>query len=444
MSLQQVPPIAAETVPSLRTGLRAPVIAIYLVILCGILAITVWAATAPLSEGAAMSGRVAVESNRQVVQHLEGGIVEAILVRDGSVVAAGDVLIRLSGVRALSQLQGLQERLYAVMARRARLLAERDEAAEIDFPTRLLVAAKEPVIADQVRTQQLSFASRRATRDGQVAILNQRLDQLSRQRDGLNAQLSSAETQLAKIEEELAGLRRLYAQGLAPKTRLLALERAGADLTGRRGQLVAEIARNDVAAGETRLQIDQVMNTFAAGVMSDLEQVEQDLATLETQITAAQDQMTRTEIRAPVAGVVTNLAIHTVDAVIAPGAPLLDIVPQDQPLVIEAMVPPVDIDKVRPGEETEVRFSAFSLRKTPSVFGTVQRVSADLVNAGPDVPAYYLARVSVSSEEMTRLGGLEIVPGMPVEVIVNTGERTVLDYFVRPLVDMFARSLKEE
>jgi HlyD family type I secretion membrane fusion protein len=436
--------LAGTVRPPLYRSLGGPILWIYAVVVLGLGGFTLWAASAPLFGGAMMPGRVAVDTNRQSVQHLEGGIIDEILVRDGSVVAAGDLLIRLHDVRAQANLQVLRDRLHASLAQRARLLAERDHAETIEFPDRLLAQATDPVVAEQIRSQQIAFTSRRDTREGQVSILLQRIEQLGRQRDGLVAQQKSIDLQLATVQKELAGVRRLFAEGLAAQTRLLALERTAADLAGRRGQVISEIARNDVAVGEARLQIDQVGNTFNSDVVQDLERVEREIAEIDEQISAAQDQADRTEIRAPVGGVVVGLTIHTRNGVVAPGARLMDIVPQNQPLVIEAFVSPTDVDKVIAGEEAEIRFTTFSARKTPSVFGSVSIVSADVLNDDKEQQAFYLARITVPEDEIARLGGVRLLPGMPVEVIVRTDERTALDYLVRPLIDMLTRSFKED
>lgn len=436
--------VARATPPTLKQTLRGPILSVYVIVVLGIGGFIAWAATAPLFGGAMMPGRVAVETNRQTVQHLEGGIVAEILVRDGSVVKAGDLLVRLQDIRAQANFQVLRDRLYASLAQRARLLAERDGAESITFPDRLLAAAQDPVVAEQIRAQQISFASRRDTRAGQVSILLQRIEQLGRQREGLVAQQKATQLQIGTVQKELAGLRRLFAEGLAAQTRILALERTAADLNGRLGQIVSDIARNDVAVGEARLQIEQVDNTFRSEVVQDLERVERDIAEVDEQISAAKDQADRTEIRAPIGGVVSGLAIHTVNGVIAPGARLMDIVPQDQPLVVEAFVNPTDVDKVTVGEGAEIRFTTFSARKTPSVFGEVKVVSADVISDPQDKQSFYLARIVVPQDEIERLGGVRLLPGMPAEVIVRTDERTALDYLVRPLIDMLTRSFKED
>ncbi|MFZ2869737.1 HlyD family type I secretion periplasmic adaptor subunit, partial [Zavarzinia sp.] len=436
-------PLAAKP-PTLHGGLRGPVLSIYLIVGLGLGGFLTWTASAPLSGGASMPGRVAVESNRQTVQHLEGGIISEILVKDGDRVAVDQILVRLSDVRVRANLQVLTDRLHASLAQRARLVAERDNAAEVSFPDRLLAAAQSPLVAEQIRAQQIAFTSRRDTKRGQVVILRQRIEQLSRQKEGLQAQLEANKLQIGTINQELTGLRRLFAEGLAPKTRILALERSAADLNGRLGQLISDIARSDVAVGEAQLQIDQVDNTFRSDVVQDLEKVEREIAELEEQRTAALDQMARTEIRAPVAGIVVGLAVHTVNGVIAPGGHILDIVPQDQTLVVEAFVKPEDIDKVQPGETAEVRFSAFSTRTTPSVEGTVDVVSADVLSDPQGKQSYYLARIVVAEDQIARLGAARLVPGMPAEVIVNTGNRTALEYLLKPVVDMFARSFKED
>ncbi len=431
--------------PALHTALRGPILQLYAVVLFGFVGFLVWASFAPLAGGAVMSGRLAVEGNRKTIQHLEGGIIAEIRVKEGAKVSAGEVLVQLHDVEVRSQLQVLRDRRLATQAQQSRLVAERDGNAALVFPEAVRAAAVGvSAIAEQVAAQERSFVSRRQTRDGQVAILRQRIGQLDRQGEGLSAQLNATEQQIATVRQELTGVRALYAQGLAARTRLLALEREAAQLQGQRGQLVADVAKGEVAKGEAELQIAQVETSFRSDVLQQLEQVERDLAELDERIASAQDQLERSTIRAPIAGRVTGLAVHTIGGVIGPGMPMMDIVPEGEPLILEAYVSPQDVDKVTVGAEAEVRFPTFSHRTTPSLFGTVQVVSADVLTDKEAKTSYYTARITVPQSEIDRLGGLRLLPGMPAEVILRTTERTALDYLLRPAGELLAHAFKED
>lgn len=428
--------------PPLESSVRGPILQLYGVVLFGFVGFLIWAATASLAGGAVMNGRLAVDGNRKTIQHLEGGIVGEILVKEGDEVAAGQILVRLHDVETRSQLQVLQDRRLATQALQSRLIAERDGAPVLTFSPAMRAATG--AIAEQVAAQERSFVSRRQTRDGQVAILRQKIGQLDRQAEGLQAQLSATEQQIVTVRQELTGVRTLYAQGLAARTRLLALERNAAELQGQRGQLISDLAKGEVAKGEAALQIAQVETSFRSDVLQQLEQVERDLAELDERSAAARDQLERTVIRAPLAGRVTGLAVHTIGGVIGPGAPLMDVVPEGEPLILEAYVSPQDVDKVTVGAEAEVRFPTFSHRTTPSLFGKVQVVSADVLTDKEAKTSYYTARITVPQSEIDRLGGLRLLPGMPAEVILRTTERTALDYLVRPMGELLTRAFKED
>lgn len=402
-----------------------------------------WAALAPLNSAVVAHGTVMVDTNHKAVQHLEGGIVRELLVRDGDVVTAGDVLIRLDPTRADANLAIVQGQLDAARALEARLSAERDGADRIGFPETLTGRADDPTVAAIMAQEELVFRSRREARDGQTSILRQRIAQAREQISGLESQRRWNSQQIRLLNDELAGLRSLYEQGYAPRTRILALEREVARLEGESGGHAGDVARIEQSVGEAELQILQLTKSFHEEVATGLSRVHGEILDLTERLTASEDMVRRLDIRAPASGVVANLAVHTVGAVLAPGVTTMEIVPLQDRLVIEAQVLPTDIDDVRAGLPAEVRFVAFVQRTTPPVPGTVISVSPDRIVDQRSGTAFFLARILVGEDDLKLLGGLQILPGMPVDVMIETAERTALDYLVAPLANVFRYSMRE-
>lgn len=403
-----------------------------------------WAATAPLDSAAVAEGSVVVEGRRKTVQHLEGGIVGEILVAEGSRVRPGDPLVRLDATQARSVLEGLRSRRDELSAREARLRAELDRAGAIAFPAELLDRPDEPRVAALLAGQRELFAARRDSLGGQINILEQRKAQLDAEVAALRAQIAGGDRQLGHLGQEAEDVRGLVAKGLERKPRLLALEREIARLEASRGEQEALIARALQRRGEADLQIIDLRNRRNEEAAGELREVQAELAELSERLRAAADVLARSTVVAPTAGVVVDLRVHTEGGVVGPGEPILDIVPADEPLLIEAKVRPLDIDSVRVGLPAEVRLTAFKRRTTPTLSGDVVHVSADSLADPHTGAASYVAHVAIDRGELEAAGGLELHPGMPAEVMIVTGRRTALDYLLAPIEESFARAFREE
>ncbi|QIK36792.1 HlyD family type I secretion periplasmic adaptor subunit [Caldichromatium japonicum] len=403
-----------------------------------------WALLAPLSGAAVAPGVVSVESARKTVRHLDGGIIRAILVREGDRVNEGDVLIQFDDTEASAQLEIARNQYLALRAQEARLIAERDDLPAIQFPEDLLAAKDDQRIAEAITGEERVFQARRKSLRGEQAVLEQRRDQLEEQIKGLEALIASKSKRIALYQEEIEGLKKLFGQGLGDKRLLREYERLAAELEGERGQHQADIAAARVQIGETKLQIDQLKRRFLSDVVKELREVETKLSDLRERMRALAKQLERTVVRAPVGGSVVGLSVHTVGGVVRPGDHLLDIVPEGESMIIEARVHPMDIDRVHPGLEADLRLSALNARTTPVIQGRVLTVSADrLIDPATNLP-YYLARIEVTPEGLVQLHGQRLQAGMPVEAMIKTGERTFFNYLIRPLTDRVAQAFRED
>jgi len=404
-----------------------------------------WSAVALIDSAAVAPGEVTLEAYRQTVQHLEGGIVAKVNVRENDTVKKGDVLIHLDETQARAQLEIIKVQLVTYRLMEARLLAERDDLPGVRFPAGLLAdSAKDARIAEQVDGQTKSFNARQADLKARTGLLNEKISQLKQQIRGMDDQERILERRIDLFSDELNGLRSLLDKGLGDKVRLRALERDKAEVEGQLSSVRNERSRAKLQISETTLQISQTKQENHKNVIAELTDTQARILDAEERERALADTSRRMEITAPVDGRVVGLTVHSAGAVVAPGAKLLDIIPQSDSLLVDARVQLGDIDKVFPGMVARVRFTAFNSRTTPTVNGKVLSVSADrLTDQATNMP-YYLARIQVSPEEMKNLKGLELIPGMPADVMIVTGERTALDYIFRPLLDAFARSFKEE
>lgn len=399
-----------------------------------------WAAIAPLDSAAVAPAVLNVETRRKTVQHLEGGIVAEILVREGEPVAAGQPLLRLDGTQARANLQQLRIRQRALRALEARLVAERDGSEDVRFADAGGDDALASVIADELQV----FAARRRALEGEEAILRNRITQFENEIVGLNGQIAAQRKQLDLIDEELAAQQKLFERKLTGMQRLIELKRERAEIAGSRNQQIAAVARIRQRIAEEQLRILELGTARVNEVVEQLREVRTSLSDLDERILAARDVLARTEITAPLDGVIVDLRVHTVGGVIGAGEPLLDIVPEGERLVAEARVDPIDIDAVSPGLRAQVVLSAFDRRTVAPVEGVVASVSADrLTDARTGVP-YYLARISLPDDALAGTGGLELSPGMQAEVMILTGEQTALGYLVRPFVRSFRRALREQ
>jgi membrane fusion protein, epimerase transport system len=423
--------------------LRPSITAGLIVVVIFVVGLVVWSRLAPLASAAIAPGVVSVESQRKTVQHLEGGIVAEILVAESDKVKAGQIIVRLDQTRARASLERLLTRYYAALARAARLSAERDGRQDVQFGDKLEKANFSTDVNEMLRGETNIFLARQDALRGQANILQQRIAQLSEEIVGLEGQSDAEMTQLELVAQEIDGLKALVRKKLSGKQRLLELQREQAQIAGNRSRHVSAIARVKQNIAEERVKILELSTSRVNEVVEALREVQTLVFDLEERMRTEQDVLKRTEIRAPLAGTVVNLQVHTVGGVIRPGDPLLDIVPSDERLVIDADVKPDDIDSVRPGLAAQVVLTAFDRRNVPPFEGTVVSVSADrLVDPQTGAP-YFRARVQLPEQTAAAHKGLVISPGMQAEVLIVTGARTMMDYMLRPLARGINRSLRE-
>jgi HlyD family secretion protein len=437
-SLLTVPP---TPMPRLRAVRRAGNI-----LLGGfVLGLGAWSVVAPLESAAIASGIVESESSRKTIQHFEGGIVSRILVRDGDVVVAGQTLIQLDSTKARAQLAALQGQLWDAQAREARLLAERDGLDKIAFPAALLAAGgKNPAVATILAGQQKIFETRRGVLQSQITVIHERMSQVGQEIAGLQAQETAAGKRAAIIRDEITTVRMLLEKGLERRPRLLALERESVEIEGRRGDLAASISRAHQVIAESQAHLAKLQNDRHNEIAQLLRETQNHVHELVERVQAAADQLSRTEITAPEDGVVTDLRVRTPGGVIGAGAALMDLVPREDRLIINARLQPEDIDVVHPGLRAEVYLVPYKQRRAPPLKGVVTYVSADsLVDRRTD-QAYFATKIRVEDKRLARLDGVEMIPGMPAQVMIKTGERTVAAYVIAPFLDSFNRAFRED
>jgi HlyD family secretion protein len=403
-----------------------------------------WASTVPISGALIAPGSVVVDSNVKKVQHPTGGVVGEVRVRDGDVVKAGDVVVRLDETVVKASLAIVVKTLNGLWARAARLEAEQRGADKIVFPRMLTDQANDPDVRDVMASETKLFEVRVNGRTGQKAQLRERVTQLDEEIAGLQAQEAAKDKEIALVEKELVGVRQLYDQHLVQLTRLTTLERDAARLAGERAQYIASRAQAKGKITETELQIIQVDKDMVSEVSKDLRETNDKIGEFVERKVTAEDQLRRIDIRAPQDGVVLQSTVHTVGGVITAGDAIMMIVPKADDLSVEAKVNPQDIDKLQVGQKTLLRMSAFNQRTTPELNGVVTRVSADVTTDQRTGQSYYTIRVSMPPEQVARLGDVKIIPGMPVEAFVQTGDRTMLSYLMKPLSDQLMRSFREK
>ena len=416
----------------------------YAVIFLGLGIFGTWAATAPLASGVVAGGTVSVESNRKTIQHLEGGIISEILVKDGEVVQAGDVLMRLDPTQAQGNFAVLQGRFILLQATEARLLAESVDAPEITWPAALKDENAEAVKA-ATDLQSTLFQDRKRTKDGQTAIMKARIEQLNEAVRGLQQQLGSVDQQLESMQSEIDRLTSGQEKGVIGKNQLSQMTRGFLNLKGEQGEITAEIAKLRQTISETELQIVQIRQEFIERAGSELRDIRDQLAEVTERRNVALNVLDRTTVVAPVRGIVQNVRVHTKQGVIRPAEPILDIIPLDDDLIVNAKIRPIDIDSVHVDSEVEVRFSAFSSRTTPAIFGRLTVLSQDVIQPEQQQQEpYYLARIEVDDKDVPLEIRGRLLPGMPADVIVATGDRTFADYILKPLVDSFHKGMREK
>lgn len=404
----------------------------------------VWSVTTTISGAIVANGQIQVEQNRQVVQHPDGGVVATINVEEGQPVKAGDLLLTLDGTMAKSELAIVENQLYELLARRARLEAERDDAEAPVIPADLkAAAAARPEVFELMEGQIKLFAARRDTLARTSEQLKQRAEQTNEQIRGIEAQMAAMDTQLGFVREELVSQKALLQKGLTQSGRVLELQRQEAEMLGRAGELEAAKAE----AEQRVTEIDLEALRLAAQRREDASTQLRDIGSQELELVerrrALSEQITRLDVRAPVSGIVLGLAVTTPRAVVRPADPLLYIIPQDRPLVIEAQVAPIHIDEVRVGQEVRLVFPAFSARTTPELFGLVSKISADAFTDQKSGATFYRAEIVLEAEDMVKLGDRELLPGMPVEAFIKTSDRTPMAFLLKPFTDYFDKAFRE-
>lgn len=439
------PALPEHEPPPYPTNLRPVLLCGWLVIAAVFGGFGTWAAFAPLSSAAIAPGVVVVDSNRKSVQHLEGGVIREILVRDGDLVEQGQVLLRLDGASIRAAMASLRPMLQTNRAYHARLIAERDELPAIDFPPDLARQDVPDALVEQILAgQSRIFITRRNALNGQMDLNANRLAQSRHRLDGLQHRQESKEKELAILKDEFDGLRSLFDKGYVTKKVLNATERSLRQLETEIADIESKADEADRLIERYELEGQQIGKNFVEQVENELYQVEQDAYELTQRMRAVQDQHARLDVRAPVSGVVVNMAAHTVGGVVSAGSRILDIVPNNDRLLIEAQVQPSDIDGVQPGLQADIRFPALERLNMPRITGHVTVVSADrIVSSDRGDSGHFVVRTQVDDGEIAKIGGLSLVPGMPAQVIIKKGEGTLLGYLMAPLARLFWTSFRE-
>lgn len=402
-----------------------------------------WASFAQLESAVTAPGVIVVESHRKTIQHLEGGIVKDVLVAEGDTVTAGQPLLRLEETQAGANFSLLQDQANALAAQEARLIAERDSASKITFPPELLARRDDPKVSEILAGEENTFLTRRNTLNKQMDILSQRNDENKRQIAGLQSQQDAVEKQGTLIQQEASGVEDLYKQGLSTLPRVLALRRQAADLTGQSGQITEHMAQIELSSEENNLQMTNLSNQQLTGVANDLRDVQTKKFDVLSRLNAAKDVMTRLDLIAPVSGKVVNLAIHTNGAVIKPGDTVMEIVPEDDALELEAHVRPDDADMIVPGMTAHISFNSYKQRRLPQLTGKVDTVSADrLVDQRTGQP-YFNVTVTVDRDALKDYSAVRLIPGLPADVAIATGTRTMMDYLLAPVMDVIQKGMRE-
>jgi HlyD family type I secretion membrane fusion protein len=403
-----------------------------------------WSAFANIAGAVVSVGQLKVETNRQVVQHLDGGVVTELMVKEGDTVLAGDVLLRLDGKLLRGELAIVEGQFYEVLARTARLKAVRDDVDMPEFSDELLNAADNPAVQSLVDGQMRLHRARQQTVRGEKEQLRERQSQIGEEIEGSSAQQTALDMQISLIGQELEVQQGLLAKGLTQAGRVLALQRESARLNGERGSQVANIARLKGQISEIELQLIGARSTRVEEAITQLRDLEVNESELRERRSSLLETLDQLDIKAPRPGVVIGLTVHALRSVVRAAEPILYVVPSDVKLVIETKIQANNIDQVYPGQEARLRFSAFSARTTPDVAGKVEKISPDVFQDENTGASYYTAQLTFTKEGLRALGDVELVAGMPVEAYIQTNVRTPFSYFLKPLTDYFNKALREE
>ncbi|KGJ67658.1 HlyD family type I secretion periplasmic adaptor subunit [Bradyrhizobium diazoefficiens] len=440
----EFPWCSTPTPTSPRGRLRGITVAGNLLVLCFMLGLGTWASLAPLESAAIASGVLESESSRKTIQHLEGGIIRKILVSDGDIVRSGQTLIALDDTRAGSEMQSLQGQFWDAAARAARLQAEQQRFERIAIPDALEQDSRQNgVAAAAVSAQQFIFQARMQVHESQLAVIRERRHQVEKEIEGLKAQETATGQRVEIVREELDMVATLVNKGLERRPRLLNLQRELADVEGRRGEIAAQIARAGQVISEQQATLFKLESERQNEIAQSLREAQNQIFQLRERLLAARDQLSRTEVKAPEDGVITDLRVHTAGGVIGAGAPLMDLVPRQDRLIVTARLRPEDIDVVHPGLSAEVHLVPYNQRRVPRLKGTVVHISADrLLDKRTDQP-YYATKIRIDDGQIAA-NDIQIVPGMPVQVFITTGRGTVALYALRPLLDSFRGAFRED
>lgn len=416
----------------------------WIIVLAGVLGFLLWASIAPLDKGVPLSGTVTVSGNRKVVQHQTGGTVDEVLVKDGDEVKAGQALIRMNAVTAKSNAEIARVQLYTALATQARLMAERDNAKSISFPQELEAAKNDIRVANNVQLQQQLFMSRQIALQSELSALDENVSGLRSQLSGLQESMTSKKQQLQFVKEQLEGMRDLSKDGYVPRNRLLDVERTYAQINGSISEDIGSIGRVSRQIAEMSLRRSQRQQDYQKEVRTQLAEIQKEAESLQNRVTALDFELNNVLVKAPVNGIVVGLNVFTNGAVVSSGYKLMEIVPEGEDLVIEGMLAVNLIDKVHTNLPVELIFSAFNTNTTPHIPGILTNIAADRsVDEKTGMP-YYKVRAIVTAEGKKKLGQLNIKPGMPVEMFVKTGERTMMNYLLKPIIDRAHSALTED
>lgn len=431
----------ADPEPSLRSTVAAGLV----VIAAFTGAFAGWSLFARLDSAVIAQGRIVSDSQRKTVQHLEGGILRELLVKEGDTVRAGQAVALLDTTQSDSQLGQLRSQFQAVLARIGRLRAEQEGERVLVLPAALRDTARaDPALAETLLAQQRLFEARWRAHDSAIAVVRKRIDQIHEEMTAAQSQIAAVTQRIALVEEELRGARHLLAQGFERRTRVLDLERSLADLRGKLGEYRGFIARGDQMVAGARLEIGNLGDTRLSDVARELQEARVLEADLTDRLRAARDVRQRREIVSPQDGIVTDIRLVTPGGVIGPGQPVMDIVPLDDELIVEARVMPGDSDSVRPGLASQIRLTAYKRAIAPLVDGELTYISADMLQDTRSGDRYFLARAKLSRESLAQWKDVKLNPGMPAEILIITGERRAIEYLVQPLFERFHRSMREE
>ena len=428
---------------NVRVGIVKPAALGLVILVAAVFGFGVWAATAELSAAAVARGSFIATGSNKTIQHLEGGIIKEIRVSEGQLVQAGSTLMLLDETAAKAELRRLVLRRYTQLAISARLDLERNASAKLEFPAELTSRLNDAEVAAILASQMAEFSARKEQLESRIKVIRDRIEAINQEIRGIEAQKASVGTQLKLLDEEIKASQTLLKKGLVKKPRFLALQRAHAQLDGTIGKHDADRARAQERIAEAESQIVQIRSEHKEKTVTLYREARTELDDVNERIKAARDVLNRLEITAPIRGVVVKLHHNTIGGVVQRGEDILELLPADEQLLVEAKVAPEDIDQVTKGLTAQLRLVALNQRTTPMVEGRVVYVSADSIEGKQPEDVYYVARIDLDKDSLSKVENLKIAPGMPVEVYIQTGERTFFEYLMKPLTDSFARAFRE-